>query len=525
MDFKLLFRNFSKEGGRVMKEGLSRRRFLKVAGVGALGTLLGACGNGFSPSSMAAQGMMGGGMGGGGGGGSNPPPGSTFSDPPLANLSRNGNIVETTISTGMAQININGTTVNMMVYNGSYPAPTIRVKSGDVLRVNFTNGLPADVGTNILGKDMSITNLHTHGWHVSPSGNADNIFLKFLSGDSLNFEFDLSKQWGGMMGFYHPHYHGTVGEQFWRGLAGGALIVEDDNAELQDFEEHIMILTDITVVDGEPTEWTRMDYMRILGDTVMVNGQVNPVLTIRPGQVQRWRILNASVFRYYRLTLENHTMYLVGTDTNLLDSPVPLNEIILTPGERVDILVKADQSPGTYRLLSQPINGADTVTLLTLEYSGSQANDQIPSSINSQEAGWVADLRRMDTSSLRNVTMTLNFVRGQGAINRQVFDEDPYILESPVGTYEVWTIINQTGMDHPFHQHTDAAVILSIQGGDPGYAQLYSSINGFKDTINVPAMGSVTMLVPVLDYTGDTVFHCHILGHEDIGMMGIWRRV
>ncbi|MDQ7039225.1 MAG: multicopper oxidase family protein, partial [Aquificota bacterium] len=457
-------------------------------------------------------------------------PGASFADPPLADLVRSGNLVETTIVPQSAQVNISGTTVNMIAYNGSYPAPTIRVKSGDVLRVNFTNQIPADIGTNVLGKDMSITNLHTHGWHVSPAGNADNIFLSFNSGDSLTFEFDLSKQWGGMMGFYHPHYHGTVGEQFWRGLAGGALIVEDDTPELQDFEEHIMILTDVSLSGNEPTWWTRMDYMRILGDIVMVNGQVNPLLTIRPGQVQRWRILNASVFRYYRLTLENHIMYLVGTDDNLLERPVPLSEIILTPGERVDILVKADQNPGTYRLISQAINGAQSVTLLTLEYSGSQANDSIPSSITSPIADWVGRLRAVDTGGLRQVRMTLNFLRGKGAINRQVFDENPYILESPVGTetdpyYEVWTIVNQTGMDHPWHQHTDGAVILNINGGDPSYANLYTTVNGLKDTINVPAMGSVTMLVPVLDYRGDTVFHCHILGHEDIGMMGIWRRI
>ena len=425
----------------------------------------------------------------------------------------------------MTQVNINGTTVNMLGYNGQYPNPTIRVKSGDILRLNFVNNIPPDIGTNILGKDMSWTNLHTHGWHVSPKGNSDNIFLKFLSGDSLTFEYDLSKQWGGLMGFYHPHYHGTVGEQFWMGLAGGALIVEDDTPELQSYEEHIMILTDISLAGNEPTQWTRQDYMRILGDIVMVNGQVNPVLNIQPGQVQRWRILNASVFRYYRLTLENHTMYLVGTDDNLLDQPVPLNEIILTPGERVDLLVKADQTPGVYRLISQPINGAGSVTLLTLEYSGAQTNDSVPTSINSAIAQEVANLRLMNTSFLRHVRMTLNFVRGRGAINRQVFDENPFILESPVGTYEVWTIVNQTMMDHPWHQHVDGAVILDIRGGDPSYARLYSTINGFKDTINVPAMGSVTMLVPVLDYDGDTVFHCHILGHEDIGMMGIWRRV
>ena len=506
---------------------ISRRDFIAYMGIGAVAGLVQSCGgeSGMglgSSTSMSPNGMMG---GGGGGGTVAPPPGSTFQNPPIAQLTRNGNLVETSITAMPTQVNINGTTVNMITYNGSYPNPTIRVKSGDWLRVYYTNNIPANIGTNVLGKDMSVTNLHTHGWHVSPSGNSDNIFLHFNSGDTFVFDFDLSLQWGGMMGFYHPHNHGTVAEQFWRGLSGGVLIVEDDSPELQDYEEKVMILTDISVANGEPTAWTRRDYMRIFGDTVMVNGQVNPVLSIQPGQVQRWRIINDSVNRYYRLTLENHTMYIVGTDVNLLDKPVPVQEIILTPGERVDVLVKADQTPGVYSLISNPINGAGSVTLLTLEYSGSQTNDSIPATINSAEAQWVASLRQMNTSNLRQVTMTLNFVRGRGAINRQVFDFNPYILTSQVGTYEVWRIVNQTMMDHPWHQHVDGAVILDIRGGDRNYAQLYTSVNGFKDTINVPAMGSVTMLVPVLDYTGDTVFHCHILGHEDIGMMGIWRRV
>ncbi len=140
-------------------------------------------------------------MTGGGGGSLNPPPGEPFQDPPLLNLVRNGNIVEGSLSPQMTQVNINGTTVNMLGYNGQYPNPTIRVKSGDILRLNFVNNIPPDIGTNILGKDMSWTNLHTHGWHVSPKGNSDNIFLKFLSGDSLTFEYDLPKQWGGLTKF------------------------------------------------------------------------------------------------------------------------------------------------------------------------------------------------------------------------------------------------------------------------------------------------------------------------------------
>jgi FtsP/CotA-like multicopper oxidase with cupredoxin domain len=90
-----------------------------------------------------------------------------------------------------------------------------------------------------------------------------------------------------------------------------------------------------------------------------------------------------------------------------------------------------------------------------------------------------------------------------------------------VGTYEVWEIVNRSMMDHPFHQHTNAAHIINITGGDSNYAELYITIPGWKDTINVLKMGSVLMLVPVMDFVGKTVFHCHIVEHEDIGMMGI----
>jgi FtsP/CotA-like multicopper oxidase with cupredoxin domain len=112
---------------------------------------------------------------------------------------------------------------------------------------------------------------------------------------------------------------------------------------------------------------------------------------------------------------------------------------------------------------------------------------------------------------------------GRGLINGQDFSVNPYTITSKVGTYEIWEIINQSGMDHPFHQHVNPSQILSITGGDRGYASLYTTVPAWKDTIIVPKMGGrVTMLVPVNDFTGKTVFHCHIVEHEDIGMMGIW---
>ena len=100
-----------------------------------------------------------------------------------------------------------------------------------------------------------------------------------------------------------------------------------------------------------------------------------------------------------------------------------------------------------------------------------------------------------------------------------------YQHDSKVGTYEVWEIVNQTGMDHPWHQHVNSAQVLSASGPDPAfgaYADLYTRVPGLKDTVIVPKGGSITLLVPILDHVGRTVFHCHIVEHEDIGMMGIW---
>ncbi len=504
---------------------INRREFLTMMGLGAYALIMNGCDAGNGGSSDGSSSNNG-----------NVDITEYFINPSDIQVTRNGNIVEVNLTIEQKDIYINGQRVKLLTYNGSYPAPTIRVKSGDILRLRFKNNIPSSIGSNILGKDMGITNLHTHGWHVSPVGNSDNIFLEINSGEIFDYEYDLSKQWGGMMGFYHPHKHGTVAEQMWRGLCGGALIVEDDVNDLKDFEEKILILSDVSISGGEPTSWSRMDYMRILGDTVMVNGQVNPVMEVRSGEVQRWRIVNASVYRIYRLSLENHSFYLVGTESGLLDKPVKLNEIILSPGERIDILVKFDQPQGSYKFVSKPVFDSSSADILTVIYVGTAANQSIPSTIQSDVAQEVKNLRQnIDISSLRQVNMRLHFVGGgggmgsggmgmKGAINGGVFGENTYILESDVGTYEVWTITNQTGMPHPFHQHVDNVVVLEISGGYSEYANLYTTINAYKDTVIVPPHSYIKLLVPVKDYTGDTVFHCHILGHEDIGMMGLWRR-
>jgi FtsP/CotA-like multicopper oxidase with cupredoxin domain len=121
--------------------------------------------------------------------------------------------------------------------------------------------------------------------------------------------------------------------------------------------------------------------------------------------------------------------------------------------------------------------------------------------------------------------------QGRGYVNGVTFEilSDGTIQacehHSTVGTEEIWEVVNSSGMDHPWHQHVNDAQLIAASGGDAvfaGYAKLYTQAPAFKDTIIIPKGGSVTMRLPVRDFPGMTMFHCHILEHEDIGMMGMW---
>lgn len=521
-----------RRGQGISMNELSRREFLhRAAAIAAGATVAG-------PSPALAA-MMGGGVGGGGGGGGtggstsliDPPVGGVFADPPvLADLSPDPSVVEVLLDAKRASVNVNGTAAQLLTYNGQAPAGTIRVRRDQLLRIRFKNSLPTDGATNILGHPKWVTNLHTHGLHVNPGDNpngthADNMLVMLMPGEQTVYEYDLTKHRPGNLNFYHPHIHGSVAEQVWGGMAG-ALVVEDEMPVLSGLETHIMVLKDINLVGGAPEPHdSTMDYTHGLeGNTVMVNGKVNPRLYTAPGQVQRWRIVNASISRFYRLSLASHTMYLAGTEGGLLDKPYPITELLLSPGERADILVKADKSSSSYKFLSLPYSrigmmGGQQITLFTLTYKGTRRTDAIPAVLDP-----MAMRMDMDTSMMPVVTMDLSMGQGRGYINGLTFTdhEHCYSHHSMLGHHEVWEVTNSSGMDHPFHQHVNHVQVLSITGGDAKYANLWTTTPAWKDTVIVPKWGKVRLLVPAEDYAGHAMFHCHILGHEDIGMMGMW---
>lgn len=156
------------------------------------------------------------------------------------------------------------------------------------------------------------------------------------------------------------------------------------------------------------------------------------------------------------------------------------------------------------------------ITLMALSVSGAALDQTAPQSINPNAARIIATPEKTER-------LVLSMNQGKGYINGISFAEtSAYTVHSMLGTYEVWEIVNNSGMDHPFHQHVNACQVLSVKGGDPSYAAFLTSAPAWKDTVLIPKWGSVKILLPVMDYSGMAMFHCHIIEHEDIGMMGIW---
>ncbi|PPT06657.1 Multicopper oxidase [Geitlerinema sp. FC II] len=444
--------------------------------------------------------------------------------------------VEMELEAQRGQLNLDGRSIPIYTYNGQFPPPRLEAKPGDRVRLRFTNRLDEP------------TNLHYHGLHVPPTGNADNVFLKVSPGETLLYEFDIPQDHPAGTFYYHPHYHGFVARQVFAGL-GGFFIVRgefDKIPEIRNATETFALLKDF---DTEPTgnAWGHMERMRGReGQYVTVNGQLNPTLTFPEGGLLRLRLLNASNARFYRLALEDRPFYLVATDGGAIAEPVELQELLLTPGERADILIRGDKPAASFRLLNLPYNrggmgmmggrgggmmggrgggmmggrhggmmGGDRdfnepQTLATLAYEGSTPVQSLPSRL-------IPVSPLPEPTRVRRFTLSHGMQPGMGMvflINGKAYDGDRIDTSVRLGDVEDWEIVNQGTFDHPFHLHINPFQVVSRNGQ-------FDSQPTWKDVVSVPAGETVRIRVRFRDFAGKTVYHCHILDHEDLGMMGI----
>ncbi len=415
-------------------------------------------------------------------------------------------------------INLSGRQAYLLTYNGQIPAPRLEAKPGDKVRIHFTNNLSQP------------TNLHYHGLHIPPTGSADNVFLHINPGEKFNYEFDIAQNHAAGTFWYHPHLHGLVAEQLFGGLAGLFIVRGelDEIPEIKVAQEEFLVLQDFSLDERGrlllPMHMSLM--MGREGDVITVNGQVNPSFSLPAKGLLRLRILNASTSRFYRLTLEKHSFYQIATDGNTLNEPVEVRELLLTPGQRADVLVKGDQESGQYRLLNLPYdrggmgmmgggcmmcsNDRDLpITLATVNYQSSVKSLPIPTKL--------ASISRLpEPQTVRRFELNHGMSRGQGMvflINNEPYRGDRLNTQVQLNAVEDWEITNTGVMDHPFHIHVNSFQVIS-RNGQP------ESLPAWRDTVLVKRGETVRIRISFRDFAGKTVYHCHILDHEDLGMMG-----
>ncbi|WP_407343445.1 multicopper oxidase family protein [Pengzhenrongella phosphoraccumulans] len=480
-------------------EPISRRQALQLGVLGVAGVAIGGAGLVQATDARTPRGSG----------------GAAFVEPSVLN-SREG-ILRVELEAAEREVTLAGQRATALSFNGQVPGPTLHLRPGDRMQVTMVNRLTTP------------TNLHVHGLHVSPQGNSDNPFVSIGPGEGFDYDFQIPIDHPPGTYWYHPHPHGSVADQVFGGLYG-AIVITGDN-EPASARERLLVISDITLDGaGRVAAATMADVMMGReGELVLVNGQLNPHLAARPGERERWRVVNACTSRYLRLALPGQQVQLLGLDSDVLAHPLEVDEVLLAPGNRADLLITVRAGTSALRALGYDrgssgmgmmggrSSSSGPVTLATLAVAGS-AVSPLPGVPDRARA---ADLRRREPTRRRELTLGAGTGAGMGAqmgmgftIDGQEFDHRRTDQAVIAGAMEEWTIRNTAPMDHPFHLHVWPMQVVEHDGtalAEPTW----------RDVVNVPAGGQAVVRIAFGDFTGRTVYHCHILDHEDAGMMGV----
>ena len=491
---------------------------------------------------------------------------------PRALRSRNGRLQLKLVCTP-ATVDMNATKpVKTWTYDGVVPGYTWEMQGGDLLVVNLHNRLPKlpyqPKMTMDRPHEWTTTNLHTHGLHVSPSGIADNVFLQIPPGDRQHYEIPVPEDHPAGLFWYHPHKHGGVTQQVRGGMAGIIVMRGDLDhiPEIAAAKERIMVLqstelgTDYQLLDPIPDPTKEQAFFPRKNVLYTVNGKLKPKVTMYPGEVQRWRLLNAAEGKYMSLKLQDHDMHQLAWDGLTLPAPEATDVVLLSSGNRVELLIKAGK-PGVYELMLTPgssqkpnipgmpesipqsesdlfcrLNGSAGMAVMPRSGLEDEPPELTPRSIltvvvrgSGAEMHLPADLpawnpRMLPVSRTRRFAFTVKrdpmgeFL--EFGIDGKQFEADNPAYRVALNSAEEWTLVNQCDiklMDHShvYHVHVNPFKIIEINGkklSTPLWRDTYVLTKRSGD--------SLKFVSNFVDFTGKFVEHCHVLGHEDLGMMG-----
>ena len=442
--------------------------------------------------------------------------------------------IDLTLQEGVTQF-YPGINTNTLGANGALLGPTIIMTKGDNVNITVNNQL-ADT-----------TTIHWHGMHVAPQNDGGPHSI-ILPGETWNPQFTVMDKAG--LNWYHPHLHMQTDKHVSKGIAGLIIVRDTEESGLNlpstygVDEFPIVIQTKGFDAAGQILVHTELD------TSAMVNGTVD-AFTDFPAQVIRLRVLNGSSQRVMEFGFsDNRSFSLIGTDGGLLSAPLSNTRYRIAPGQRADILVDLTTSLGqNFQLMSygselpnaiygasQPGMGAGaTASLVGYTSNPLNGNDfeLLDITVAAQTVSPVllipATLATFTpiVEASANITRSLTFtsagamgdLAGPFLIDGSTFDMGTINYNVPLDNIEIWSLTNQTPIAHPFHIHDIQFFILDINGNPPP-----PELQGYNDVVLVPGgMGTVRFIAKFDDFANDTIpfmYHCHMLTHEDMGMMG-----
>ena len=395
-----------------------------------------------------------------------------------------------------------GKTVEAWGFNKQVPGPALQASVGDTLVIRVTNSLTQP------------TTVHWHGLCLPASMDGTDASQNPIApGETFEYRFEVPQ--AGTF-WYHSHTNETV--QMERGLYG-ALVVKEESDPATDRDRIFMI--DDMKLDAN-NEFTKPGWYvpRVAethdgrqGNTLLINGKENPTIDVHAGQMERWRFINSSSARYFLLHMEGREFKIIGTDGGLLESPRTVTEVLITPGERMDVVVGPFNEGETFLIESLAYNRTTFLKAKRESFAMVKVGERKKSI-----AFIPGTLRKIEPIASQDAPVTREIRLSVGPSLKHGMDfkvnGHTHVNDKPVkvGELQVWAINNVSLMDHPFHLHGFFFQVIEENGKQPEY-------KAWKDTYNIKPRTKVKIAWIPDNRPGTWMYHCHILEHHAAGMM------
>ncbi len=397
---------------------------------------------------------------------------------------------------------LDGATTKTYGVNANFLGPTIRVKKEDNIRINVKNSLKEE------------TVLHWHGLKI-PGVNDGGPNRSIYPNKTWVTQFKINQR--ASLCWYHPHTHNKTGKQVFMGIAGLFLIEDNESLNINLPKDYGKDDIPLVIQDRRFDRNGQFLYKQSMHDVMMgvtgsfslINGVMDPFIEVSPKTI-RFRILNGSNARIYKFIFsDNRYFYQVAGDSSFLPRSIKMNTLLLSPGERAEIVVDFSDLVGKDIYFGDKL---DNKPLLKIAVKNEKTEEiVIPKKLTT-----ISEYTNLKPVRIRN--FVLNTRPGWLGINNKKMDMKRIDEEININETEIWRIKNPSRMPHPFHIHGCSFKIISRNGKKP-----YLNEHGLKDTVLVYGKEIVEIIVKfehIASKKFPYMYHCHILEHEDAGMMG-----